>query len=52
MLRMVFHDSLAVLFNWKGQRGAKKKLRGRRISKVMIGKFKNFFYMMHFFDLI
>lgn len=38
MLRMVFHDDLAALFNWKGQRGKKEKLSGRRISKVMIGK--------------
>ncbi|XP_011879981.1 PREDICTED: uncharacterized protein LOC105568719 [Vollenhovia emeryi] len=36
MLRMVFHDDLATLFNWKGQRGKKDKLCGRRISKVMI----------------
>ncbi|XP_067204024.1 uncharacterized protein [Linepithema humile] len=36
MLRIVFNDNAASLFNWKGQRGVKQKLQGRRISKLMI----------------
>lgn len=38
ILRIIFNDSAAILFNWKGQRGVKQKLQGRRISKLMIGK--------------
>ncbi|XP_067211579.1 uncharacterized protein [Linepithema humile] len=36
VLRMILHDTLASLFNWKGQRGTKLKLAKRRISKIMI----------------
>lgn len=47
MLRMVFHDNVAALFNWKSQRGEKEKLCGRAINK-MIGK-KNFFTQITFY---
>ncbi|XP_024875223.1 uncharacterized protein LOC112456724 [Temnothorax curvispinosus] len=36
VMRIIFDDKLASLFNWKGQRGEKQKLNGHRINKVMI----------------
>jgi len=37
ILKIIFDDKLASLFNWKGQRGEKQKLKGHRINKIMIG---------------
>ncbi|XP_011689928.1 PREDICTED: uncharacterized protein LOC105451265 isoform X2 [Wasmannia auropunctata] len=42
MLRIVLHDKLASIFNWKGQRGTKMKLSKRRIAKLMIAVTKEF----------
>ncbi|XP_071648079.1 uncharacterized protein [Temnothorax longispinosus] len=36
VMRIIFDDKLASLFNWKGQRGEKQKLNRHRINKVMI----------------
>jgi len=41
-LKIIFDDQLASLFNWKGQKWEKQKLKGHRINKIMIGKFTLF----------
>lgn len=36
IMRIIFDDKLASLFNWKGQRGEKQKLKGHCINKIML----------------